>query len=168
LPLVSFAQRPINPRPVIVPEEPEKRAWVEESVTPPDFPKDEDLIPLEMAASSNQFFVDGKSLSLGADSVIRYTVVIRSSGGASNVTYEGLRCETREKKLYALGRKDGTWSPARSPKWADVNESGSRTYQRALMKDFFCPHEVSVKSTEEAIGALRAGFHPKLQSKTKR
>ena len=168
LPFTSFAQRPINPRPVVVPDEPEKPEWVEESVTPPDYPQDEDLIPVEMAASSNKFFVDGKSLNLGADGVIRYTMLIRSSGGALNVTYEGLRCETREKKLYALGRKDGTWSAARSSKWALVTDSGSRTYQTALMKDFFCPQQVSVKSVEEALGALRAGFHPKLRSKAKR
>jgi CNP1-like family len=168
LPLISFAQRPINPRPVIAPEEPEKPVWAEESIAFPDYPKDEDLVPVEMAASSNQFLIDGKSLNLGADGVMRYTMVIRSSGGAMNVTYEGLRCETREKKLYALGRKDGTWGAARSLKWIAVSESGSRTYQTALMNDFFCPQKVSVKTAGEALSALRAGFHPKLQSKAKR
>ena len=153
---------------MIAPEEPEKPAWAEESIAFPDYPKDEDLIPVEMAASSNQFLIDGKSLSLGADGVMRYTMVIRSSGGALNVTYEGLRCETREKKLYALGRKDGTWGAARSSKWIAVSESGSRTYQTALINDFFCPQKVSVKTTGEALSALRAGFHPKLQSKAKR
>ncbi|MEO5862212.1 MAG: CNP1-like family protein, partial [Burkholderiales bacterium] len=120
------------------------------------------------AASSNRFFVDGKTLSLGADGVMRYTMVIRSTGGALNVTYEGIRCDTREKKLYALGRKDRTWGAARSSTWTAVTESGTRTYQTALMKDFFCPQEVSVKTTEEAIDALRAGFHPKVQSRAKR
>jgi CNP1-like family len=153
---------------VIAPEEPEKPVWAEESIAFPDYPKDEDLVPVEMAASSNQFFVDGKSLNLGADGVMRYTMVIRADGGALNVTYEGIRCETREKKLYGLGRKDGTWGSPRSAKWIAVTESGSRTYQSALMNDFFCPQKVSVKTTAEALGALRAGFHPKLQSKAKR
>ena len=154
---------------MVAPDEAEKPEWVEESITPPDYPRDEDLIPVEMAASSNRFFVDGKTLSLGADGVMRYTMVIRSSGGALNVTYEGLRCETRERKLYALGRKDGTWGAARSSKkWTAVTESGTRTYQSVLMKDFFCPQQVSVKTTEEAVSALRAGFHPKGQSRAKR
>ncbi|MDQ3260627.1 MAG: CNP1-like family protein [Pseudomonadota bacterium] len=168
LPLISFAQRPINPRPGVMPEQADKPEWVEESIAPPDYPRDEDLIPVEMAASSNRFFVDGKTLSLGADGVMRYTMVIRSTGGALNVTYEGIRCDTREKKLYALGRKDRTWGAARSSKWTAVTESGTRTYQTALMKDFFCPQEASVKTTEEAIDALRAGFHPKVQSRAKR
>ena len=165
---MSFAQRPINQHPVIMPDAPEKSEWEEESISLPDYPTDEHLIAVEMAASSNQFLVDGKSLSLGADGVMRYTMVIRSSSGALNVTYEGLRCETREKKLYALGRKDGTWGAARSSKWIAVSESGSRTYQTALMNDFFCPQKASVKTTGEALSALRAGFHPKLQSKAKR
>ncbi len=165
---MSFAQRPINQHPVILPDAPEKSEWEEEAIALPDYPKDEDLIPVEMAASSNQFLVDGNSLNLGADGVMRYTMVIRSSSGALNVTYEGLRCETREKKLYALGRKDGTWGAARSSKWIAVSESGSRTYQTALMNDFFCPQKASVKTTGEALSALRAGFHPKLQSKAKR
>lgn len=168
LPPLSIAQRPINQHPVVVPEAAEKPEWVEESIAAPAYPKDEDLIPVEMAASSNKFLVDAKSLSLGADGVMRYTMVIRSSGGALNVTFEGIRCETGETKLYALGRKDGTWGPARSSKWKPVTESGSRTYQTALMKDFFCPQKVSVKSTQEALSALRAGFHPKVQSKAKR
>ncbi len=151
-----------------MPEQADKPEWVEESIAPPDYPRDEDLIPVEMAASSNRFFVDGKTLSLGADGVMRYTMVIRSTGGALNVTYEGIRCDTREKKLYALGRKDRTWGAARSSKWTAVTESGTRTYQTALMKDFFCPQEASVKTTEEAIDALRAGFHPKVQSRAKR
>jgi CNP1-like family len=165
---MSFAQRPINQHPVIMPDESEKPEWAEDSIALPDYPKDEDLIPVEMAASSNEFLVDGKSLNLGADGAMRYTMVIRSSSGALNVTYEGLRCETREKKLYALGRKDGTWGAARSSKWIAVSESGSRTYQTALMNDFFCPQKASVKTTGEALSALRAGFHPKLQSKAKR
>lgn len=151
-----------------MPEEAEKPEWVEESIAPPAYPKDEDLIPVEMAASSNRFFVDAKSLNLGADGVMRYTMLIRSSGGALNVTFEGIRCGTREKKLFALGRKDGTWGAARSSKWTAVTESGTRTYQTVLMKDFFCPREASVKTTEEAVSALRAGFHPKVQSKAKR
>lgn len=168
LPALSFAQRPINQHPVVVPEEADKPEWVEQSLAPPDYPRDEDLIPMEMAASSNQFFVDEKSLSLGADGIIRYTMVIRSSRRALNVTFEGIRCETREMRLYALGRQDGTWSATRNSKWKLVRESGTRTYQTALMKDFFCPLGESVKSSKEAVSALRAGFHPKLQSKAKR
>ena len=76
---MSFAQRPINQHPVIMPDAPEKSEWEEESIALPDYPKDEHLIAVEMAASSNQFLVDGKSLSLGADGVMRYTMVIRST-----------------------------------------------------------------------------------------
>jgi hypothetical protein len=169
LPLNSHAQRPINQHPVIAPySEKEKSQWTEESVTPPPYPRDENLIRIAMAATSNEFFVDSQSVSLGADNVIRYTMLIRSNAGALNVTYEGIRCETREKKLYHLGRKDATWSAARASKWSEVTGSGAVTYQKILMNDFFCPKEDSVKSAEEALGALRAGIHPTVRSKAQR
>ena len=121
LPIASFAQRPINQHPVYAPEDKEKAEWVEEAITPPVYPQNSDLIKIAMNATSNEYFVDSKSVSLGADKVVRYTMIVRSDAGAENVTHEGIRCETREQKLYYLGRKDGSWgsraqrSGARSP-----------------------------------------------------
>jgi CNP1-like family len=168
LPILGYAQRPINQHPVYAPEEEEKGEWVEESVASPAYPQDSDLIPLAMTPSSNEFFVDRKSIVLGADKVLRYTMLIRSSAGAVNVTHEGIRCETREKKLYYLGRKDGTWGTARAAKWSTITGSGAVTYQKILMNDFFCPKEVSVKSAAEAISALRAGIHPQVRTRSGR
>ena len=168
LPIVSFAQRPINQHPVVVPEEEEKAEWVEESITPPSYPNDADLLPVAMAATSNEFFVDRQSVSLGADKVVRYTMLIRSNAGAVSVTHEGIRCETREKKLYYLGRKDGTWGTARAPKWSLISDSGAVTYQKILMNDFFCPKKSRVRSVDEAINALRAGIHPSVRTKAGR
>ena len=170
LPLTSLAQRPINQHPVIVPErEEDNKEWTEEAVTPPEFFKDENLIAFEVsAANSNRFFVDSKSITLGKDEVVRYALVIRSSAGAQNVSYEGIRCATRERKLYALGRPDGSWVAARALKWGSVTAPGTVTPQRILMNDFFCPKEVSVKSVEEAVSALRAGIHPRVRTKAQR
>ena len=168
LPIVGFAQRPINQHPVTGPEEKDPSEWVEETITAPAYPQEGDLIKIAMTATSNEFFVDSKSVSVGADQVVRYTMVIRSSAGAENVTHEGIRCETREKKLYFLGRKDGSWGTPRAAKWGGVSESGAVTYQKILMNDFFCPKKVSVKSVGEAIGALRAGIHPNVRTKAGR
>ena len=168
LPIICFAQRPINQHPVIAPEEKDKAEWVEEPVTPPPYPQDADLIVVAMAATSNEFFVDRKSISLGSDNVVRYTMLIRSDAGAINVTHEGIRCETREKKLYYLGRKDGTWGAARAAKWGPISDSGTVTYQKILMNDFFCPKKSSVKNAEEAVDALRAGIHPAVRTKAGR
>ena len=169
VPLASLAQRPINQHPVIAPEDDkDKSEWVEDAVTPPPYPQDKDLIPVAMAATSNEFFVDSKSVAIGKDSVIRYTMLIRSNAGALNVTHEGIRCGTREKKLYHIGRSDGTWSAARNPKWGEVAESGAMTYQKILMNDFFCPKKSSVKSVAEAVSALRAGYHPNVRTKAGR
>ena len=168
LPILSYAQRPINQHPVTAPEEKEKAEWVEESIAPPVYPQEGDLIALAMTPSSNEFFVDSKSIVLGADKVVRFTMLIRSDAGALNVMHEGIRCETREKKLYYLGRKNGTWGAARAAKWGAITGSGAVTYQKILMNDFFCPKEVSVKSAAEAISALRAGIHPQVRTRSGR
>lgn len=168
LPLASLAQRPINQHPVVAPEEQGKSEWVEDSVTPPPYPQDQDLIRVAMTATSNEYFVDAKSISIGKDAVVRYSMLIRSNANALNVTFEGIRCETREQKLYQVGHKDGTWAPARSPKWREVADSGAVTYQKILMNDFFCPKKVSVKSVAEAVAALRAGIHPKVRTQSGR
>ncbi len=170
LPLAGQAQRPINPRPIVMPErEEDSKERAEEAVTPPEFFKDEDLIAFDVsAANSNRFFIDSKSIALGKDDVVRYTLVIRSSAGVQNVSHEGIRCATRERKLYALGRPDGSWVAARVQKWSSVTGSGAVTPQRILMNDFFCPKEVSVKSVDEAVGALRARIHPRVRTKAQR
>ena len=52
----------------------------------------------------------------GVDAIVRFTVVARSAQ-AENVSYEGFRCIERERKVYAYGRRDGTWLPAKDCGW---------------------------------------------------
>ena len=69
-------------------------AWVEQTVAPPAYPKAESLAEFHGAGtSSNRFFVDVDTLSIGKDGVVRYVLVVRSAGGAENVSFEGIRCE---------------------------------------------------------------------------
>ena len=66
------------------------------------------------SAIGQSLFVDEASVHYGSDDVIRYTMVIVSPSGARNVTFEGMRCETGERRLYAFGRADGSWSRAKT------------------------------------------------------
>lgn len=51
------------------------------------------------AITDTHYFIDGSTISVGADQVIRYTLVIVSSSGAQNISYEGMRCLTAEKRV---------------------------------------------------------------------
>jgi CNP1-like family protein len=138
----------------------ENKPLEEQKASLPAYPADENLIRFEVGPTSAfDFFVDAKSVSVEKDGVIRYTLVARSPSGALNVSYEGIRCESRERKLYAFGRSDKTWAPARSADWVGI--PSGRTYpnsqQAVLADEFFCPAQGKVRSTEEAVTALKRG-----------
>ena len=83
----------------------EVKKWEEVAVQLPASPKESSLQPFYVSATTdNRFWVDLDSVSVGSDGVVRYTLVVRTGTGAKNVSYEGMRCETRERRLYAFGR----------------------------------------------------------------
>jgi hypothetical protein len=136
----------------------EKKSWKEIQAQIPPYPQAPNLVPLEVGpALAHRFYIDTASLSRGEDGVMRFTVVIKAGGGASNVTFEGMRCETRERKVYALGRNDGTWVRARDPKWTRVVPSEATPHYGVLFRDYFCPTRFSLPQPKDVAAALRRG-----------
>jgi CNP1-like family len=136
----------------------EVRKWQEAAVEFPAFPRQEDLLTFYVsAATDNRFFVDGSTLSVGGDGVVRYVLVVEAAGGARNVTFEGLRCQTKERRLYASGRVDGTWSRSRNDEWKRLQSLAANRHHAALYFDYFCPEGNIVGSVDEARDALRRG-----------
>ncbi len=134
----------------------EEKPWVEVAAKLPPYPKAEHLIPFDVsAATRNRFLVDAESISVGTDGVVRYTVVVEAAGGAKNVSYEGLRCASGERRLYAYGHSDGTWSKARNAGWEPVKFRSLLSYQKALFEDHFCPDGISVRDVKQAVQSLR-------------
>lgn len=132
--------------------------WTELQQQLPAYPLDENLIPLDVgSATPHRFFVDGKSVSTGADGVVRYTLVIKAAGGASNVSFEGIRCESREQKYYAIGRSDRTWARARNPQWRYIEFQHINAHHITLYGEFLCRGKIMVESAEEIVRALRRG-----------
>lgn len=135
---------------------------IEEQVTPPAFPKDADLIEFYVSAgTANRFFIDGSTLGVGKDGIVRYTLVVRTSGGATNTSYEGIRCKTSEYRLYASGRADGTWALARVADWRPIENKPVNRHHAALNRDLFCPVFTPIDSAEDGRAALRRGKHPR-------
>lgn len=139
----------------------EEKPWAEIEAQLPLYPKEESLLPLFVsAATDNKFFVDAASISTGEDGVVRYTMLVKSSAGAINVSFEGIRCASRERKLYAFGRKEGSWSRARSAKWEPIRYQDRNRHHHMLYDDFFCPNGIIVKNPQEAVDLLKRGFRP--------
>ncbi|GAC1417652.1 MAG: hypothetical protein NVSMB6_19780 [Burkholderiaceae bacterium] len=119
--------------------EDEEKPWQEVGAQLPPLPADGDLLPFDVSASATQrFAVDGKSISVGSDGVVRFTLVTSSRDGAKNVSFEGIRCATRERKIYALGHGDGTWSQARRSEWHPIVYNAANRQEAALAQEYFC------------------------------
>lgn len=142
-------------------EEYEKQAWQELEHKLPAAPKKESLLPFYVsAATDNLFFVDSASISVDADGVIRYILVVETSGGARNVSFEGMRCETRERRIYASGRRDGAWSKSRRNEWVPLRDAVANRQYAALYFDYFCPSGIMANSADAVVRALRSGGYP--------
>lgn len=136
----------------------EIKPWEEVQAQIPAYPKQATLIAFDAgAATPHRYFVDEKSISLGEDGVVRYTLVIQAAGGATNVTFEGIRCETREKKTYALGHPDGSWVRARASGWRYIETREVNRHYNVLYGDIFCRGKFPVDSVKDAIQALKQG-----------
>jgi len=119
--------------------------WQEQAAALPAYPADADLLPfpVDQPALSQTFNIDSKSLSVGADGVVRYSVVIVSGSGARNVLFEGLRCSTREYRTYAYGDASHDFRPAQIDKWQLVKQYGWGGFRAVLLRDYLCDRHLS-------------------------
>ena len=141
----------------------ESRPEKKEEQLPP-FPQAENLIPFVVSATTeNQFMIDGNSLTVSSDGVVRFSLVIVSSAGARNVSYEAINCLTAERRLYALGRSDNTWARARNDQWLKIRDNTLNRQYAALYTEYFCPTASVLRDADEAREALRRGGHPSLR-----
>jgi hypothetical protein len=139
-------------------EEGEKKPTAELEVKLPALPKADNLLSFEpSAASNNRFYIDAASIDIGADGIVRYTLVIKGPGGGSNISYEGMRCDTIEQKTYAFGRGDGTWVNARTSQWRQIVYKDINRQHGVLYADYFCPDGSPIRSAAEAIRRFKYG-----------
>lgn len=133
------------------------RPWVELEAALPKAPLKENLVEIDAGpTSTNHYLVDESSVAYGGDGVIRYTMLVVSPSGVRNVSYEGMRCETGEHRMYAFGRTDGSWSQARRNAWVKIDAARNR-HQAVLFRDYFCAAGGAVGDTESAKRVLRYG-----------
>jgi hypothetical protein len=143
--------------------EPEK-PWQElREVESPAFPRQENLREYYVGpATTNNYFIDASTLSVGSDGIVRYVLVVRTAGGATNVSFEGINCKDLTWKHYATGRSDGTWVKSRAVRveWRPIENKPVNRHHAALSRDYFCPASSAINNAEEGRNALRLGKHP--------
>jgi hypothetical protein len=131
----------LTPAEIAEPEEAEK-PWQEQQEALPIFPRAQDLIPVraDTGAEGYNYYIDVNSVSLSADEVLHYTIVIQSPDGASNIVYEGIRCATQEIKTVAYGTRGGRFARMVDPKWIYVliQNQGPLGYRTTLVERYVC------------------------------
>lgn len=136
------------------------KPWETQKALLPPYPKEGNLLPFYVSPSRPfAFLIDSASVSVGQDGIVRYTLVARSPSGATNVSYEGIRCETYETRTYAFGRLDGSWRQARNQEWSSYSRYQTDQHL-VLADDFFCTAR-GTKTAEEAVRALARGNQPR-------
>jgi hypothetical protein len=141
--------------------DPDEVKWEEGKFSLPVAPKDANLIEFYVSPiATSKFYIDRTTISPGKeDGVVRYVMVVKTAGGSTNVSFEGLRCVDLHMRLYATGRPDGTWVESPNKSWKPVKNLTLNLHQGALARNYFCPNYVPVFTVEEALEALRRGRH---------
>jgi hypothetical protein len=135
----------------------ENKPWEEIAIQLPPAPQADNLLSFYVSPTATQTFaVDGKSISVGSDGVVRYTLIAISHSGAKSVSYEGIRCATFEKKIYAIGRDDGTWSRSRRDKWEGIVRGNANRQHAALAMDYFCSNLIVASDAKEMLRRLKS------------
>ncbi|HTJ93392.1 MAG TPA: CNP1-like family protein [Pararobbsia sp.] len=136
-----------------------KSVFVEDKDVPtPPLPDYNALLPFEVSKNTTlTFAIDPKSVSIGKDDVIRYTVVITSPAGARNVHYEGIRCgDGQQWKLYDVIDEDGTaWDTDTSTGWAKIEYNSINAYQNTLAQDYFCNFSTVAGNAKTIVENIR-------------
>jgi len=133
---------------------PEK--WKESAVTVPPWPEQDDLLEIPMDRTDYPFrgYVDSKSLSIGADGVVRYALVIVSSSGTWNASYEGMRCGKEEYRRYAYGT-GRQWQQVVGSAWQRILDGGTGRYRKTLYQDYLCNVAGANPDVREIVDRIR-------------
>jgi hypothetical protein len=142
----------------------EKKPWDELQTQLPPYPKPENLLKFNIGSNTaNSYFVDAASVSVSEDGVVRYTLVIKTGGGATNVSFEGIRCDGRAVRVYAFGHPNSQWSRARDSNWRDIQPREINGYHYALHRDYYCwtSSRKAAFSLQQILTNLKSGpRHP--------
>lgn len=132
--------------------------WKESKTPMPPWPKGGDLVAFEIsgAPSTLKLAIDRKSLSVGRDRVVRYTLVATTGSGTENVSFEGIRCTLNgEYKIYGYGI-DGRIKPAPETDWLPIDKTGFDRYRYDLWRYHLCVHRTtSPRPKKDMIRSLQ-------------
>lgn len=138
------------------PEEPPP--WQEAEVKPPaTFSTDAITTFVLDAQSSMRLGIDPKTLTIDPDGVVRYVLVAKSSQGALNVLYEGIRCASAEVKVYARWDNVSSWNTSAKAEWEALAFRGTTRRAMQMARGGVCEGKVPNGTPARILRALQSG-----------
>ncbi|KUM03738.1 CNP1-like family protein [Chromobacterium subtsugae] len=134
----------------------DEKAWEEQAYALPDYPQAADWVEVKPDwLQSNRFFVDGKTLSVGQDGVVRYISKVLSPNGVENLSVEGILCKDARYRAYGFGDSvNHRWIEPMRPIWQDI-VYGDKL--RRELRELLCPSHSAPRDAAEALKSLRKG-----------
>jgi len=131
--------------------------WQEQEVALPPYPRQDRLLDADINTGGQPYrvYIDPDSLTMGGDQVARYSVVIISSSGVWNVSYEGLHCGKRAYRRYAYGA-DGQWQLLDDKSWRPVTGAGMNRYREIFYDTYMCPATEPLRTADKVLRKLRS------------
>lgn len=137
----------------------EPEPWTEAQATPPPDWSAERAVEFRLGnTASLRYAIDPQTLAVGEDGVVRYVFIARSSSGAVNALYEGVRCQTAEVKVYARWDPDARqWRSNAAAPWQAMDFRGATRRALQMARGGLCDGKVANRSTALMLDALRNG-----------
>ncbi len=144
------------------------RKWQEEAVRLPAWPRDGDLVEVQLdgPAQTLTHHIDTRSLATGRDGVVRFTLVSESRSGTRNLSYQGLRCTPRGRwKTYAYGM-NGKFEPtAVADQWREIRSQRTEPLHYDLWRHYLCVHRTfAARPKRDQVRMLRSGRVPEVEN----
>lgn len=110
--------------------------------------------------SSLTYGIDPETLTVGEDWVVRYVMVARSTSGALNVLYEGIRCQSAEVKTYARWDNNrSAWNSPASAEWKALAFSGATRPAMILAMEGLCNGKSVNGNPRKMLATLKTGMY---------
>ena len=100
-----------------------------------------------------KFAIDTDSILIGNDGITRYTVILTSPNGSTQVQYEGIRCDSFQWRLYGTF-ENGSWRENPLSSWKNIQDNVPNRYQAALAQGALCNFTSQEKDIKNILQSL--------------
>ena len=130
--------------------------WVEPEFDAPNYPKDGDLVKVQVEPTFTfSMQVDKSSIEV-KKGLTRLVYVLESKSGARNVFVEGFRCGDKHYTTYATGGADGKLYPSKTRDWTRIDKALVHNNYRLLWFTYYlCDYHNNNRKPRDVLSLVR-------------